>query len=153
MWNLKVQFERLEESVDFINKITRLNNVEYHIEKEDNVIYLISDNEYNKDIVLDILAEIIVKTYKSKYFFKNIKLGFLPNEHREALINALILFDIDSDIYYVLLDLKESTTIIVESFNRFRLRKLTNKWKEFVFIANLNGSTLINIDISWRKQN
>ena len=88
-----------------------------------------------------------MKTYKSKYFFKNIKLGFLPNEHREALINALIMFDIDSDIYYVLLDLKESTTIIVESFGQFRLRKLTNKWKEFVFIANLNGSTLINYDI------
>ena len=144
MWNLKVQFEKLNEAVDFLNGIRKIKKIEYHIEKNENFIYIKGDNEYSRELLLEVLSEFIVSTYKTKYFFENIKLTFLPKEHREALIKALVLFDIDSDIYYVLSLLERVSTLFVPSFHVFRLNKLKNKWNEFVFIANLNGNYLLN---------
>ena len=147
MWNLNVQFEKLEDAVDFLNKIGKIKKIEYHIEKEDNQILIKGDNEYNRELVLEVLAERIVSIYKSEYFFSSVKLAFLPKEHRDALIKALVLFDIDSDIYYVLSSIERNSTLIVSAFNVFRLNKLKNKWNEFVFIANLNGNYLLNYEV------
>ena len=39
------------------------------------------------------------------------------------------------------------STIIVPSFNTFKLGKLRLKWQEFVYVTNLNGDYLINKEI------
>lgn len=147
MWNLKVQFEKLDEVSDFINRIRKIKKVEYHIEKQINQIVLHGDNDFSKELIIEILAETIVNIYKNDYFTRNIKLSFLPNEHKETLIKALILFDIESDIYYVLSAIEKYNTIIVPSFHEFKLSKLKHKWNEFVFITNLNGNYLLNQEV------
>ena len=147
MWNLEVQFEKLDEVGDFINKTRNIKKIEYHIEKENNQIILKGENEYSRELVLEVLSEAIVDIYKNSFFHKNIRLTFLPNEHKEALIKALVLFDIESDIYYVLSSIERYNKIIVPSFNEFKLGKLKNKWNEFVFITNLNGNYLLNYEV------
>lgn len=147
MWNLKVQFEKLDEVGDFVNKVRNVKKIEYHIEKQDHQIFLQGDSEYAKELVLEILAESIVNIYKNEYFAKNIKLSFLPNDHKETLVKALVLLDIESDIYYVLSTIEEYHTIIIPSFHEFKLSKLRSKWNEFVFITNLNGNYLLNYEV------
>lgn len=146
MWNLKVQFEELDNAVDFLNKVRKIDDVEYRIEKENKLIYVSGSRSYNKVIVEELLSEAIVRIYKTKYFFNNINLLGIPKECRDSLIKALILLDIDSDIYYVQSLINEDATIIIPSFNAFKLKKLQNKWHEFIFVINLNSNYILNYE-------
>lgn len=147
MWNLKVRFNKLEEVGELINKIRNIKKVEYHVSKDNNEILLSGDNEFSHELTIEAISEIIVGIYKNKYFFENINLKFLQNDLKEALIKALILFDIESDIYYVLCLIENLSTIVVPSFNMFKLSKLRLKWQEFVYVTNLNSDYLINKEI------
>jgi len=147
MWNIKIEFDKLEQAGEFINKLRNIKKIEYHIEKQNNQISVNGDNEFSRELVVEILSEIIVTIYKTDYFNRNIKLSFLPQEHKEALIKALVLFDIESDIYYVLTSIERFSNIILSSFNKFLLSKIKHKWHEFVIVANLNGNYLLNYEV------
>lgn len=146
MWNIKVQFACLEEAGEFINKIRKIKKVEYHIEKQNKII-INGDNDFSRELSLEVLSETIVTNLKSQYLRQNIQLPFLPSEQKDAIIKALVLFDIESDIYFVLSAIEKQSTIVIPSFNAFRLRKLKPKWQEFVFITNLNGNYLLNYEV------
>ena len=148
MWNLTVRFSKLVQASEFVNKLNKLKKVEYHIINNNGCEIFISDsNPFSKEYVLELIAEQIVNMSKTAYFDKNIGLDFLCHEHREALIKALVLFDIESDIYYVLTCIENLKTIVVDSVDTFLLPKIKNKWCEFVTIANLNSNYLLNYEV------
>ena len=97
MWNLKVEFDKLDQASDFINKTRNINKVEYHIDKGRNQIFLNGNNEYSRELVLEALSNAIVINYKTDYFHKSLDINFLPQQHKDALIKALVFFDIESD--------------------------------------------------------
>lgn len=147
MWNVKIEFDKLEQAGEFINKLRNIKKIEYHIEKQNNQISVNGNNEFSRELTFEILSETIISIYKTEYFNKHIKLSFLPQEHKDALIKALVMFDIESDIYYVLTSIEKFSTIILASFNEFLLNKIKHKWQEFVIIANINGNYLLNYDV------
>jgi len=147
MWKIKIEFDNLEQAVEFINKLRNIKKIEYHIEKQNNQIEVSGENEFCRELILEILSDSIVKNYKTDYFNSNIKLPFLPVEHREALIKALVLIDIESDIYYVLNKIEKYSTLNLNSFNVFVLSKIKHRWQEFVVVTNLNGNYLLNYEV------
>ena len=147
MWNITIEFDKLDQAAEFINKLRNIKKIEYHIEKQNNQISVNGDNEFSKELILQLISEIVVNIYKTEFFLKNIKLSFLPKSHKDALINALVQFDIESDIYYVLTLIEHYSKIILKSLNQFLLTKIKNKWNEFVIIANLNGNYLLNYEV------
>jgi len=147
MWNLKIEFDKLEHMSDFINKTRNINKVEYHIEKDNNQLFLNSNNEYARELVLEALSNTIVVNYKTNYFCDFLEIDFLPQQHRDALIQALVFFDIESDVYYVLNSIENFHIINLNSFDKFILSKIKHKWQEFVFITNLNSNYLLNYDV------
>ena len=146
MWNLQIEFETIEQSGEFVNKLRRIRKIEYHI-KENNQILIAGENDYSKELVLEMLSETIVDIYKMQYFIKTINLNFLPVEQKEVILKALVLFDIETDIYFVLTSIENLHTIILKSFDYFILKKIKHKWKESAIITNLNGSYLLNYDV------
>ena len=147
MWNLKIEFDKLEQASEFINKLRNIKKIEYHIEKKNNQISVNGDNEFSRELILEIISESIVNIYKTEFFNQNIGLSFLPQQHKDALIKALVMFDIESDIYYVLTSIERFSTVILSSFNEFLLTKIKHRWQEFVLIANLNGNYLLNYEV------
>ena len=147
MWNLKVEFDKLDQASDFINKTRNINKVEYHIDKGRNQIFLNGNNEYSRELVLEALSNAIVVNYKTEYFHKSLDINFLPQQHKDALIKALVFFDIESDIYYVLNSIEKYHSINLNSFDKFILCKIKHKWQEFALITNLNGGQLLNYDV------
>lgn len=147
MWNIKIEFDNLDQAVEFINKLRNIKKIEYHIEKQNNLIEVSGENEFCKELILEILSDSIIKNYKTDYFNKNIKLPYLPAEQRDTLIKALVLFDIESDIYYVLNKIEKYNILNLNSFNFFVLSKIKQKWQEFVIITNLNGNYLLNYEV------
>jgi len=142
MWKLKIEFETLCDAGDFINKIRTINKTEYHIETPNNQILITGENEYCRELTLQVLAETIVNNYKSKYFKKHLKLDFLPTTHINILTKLLIMFDIESDIYFVLNTIENLNFININSYSSFVLRRIKHKWEELVVITNLNSSFL-----------
>lgn len=148
MWNLTVKYKNLMDMTDFLNKISKVKNVEYHIEKGvSSDCFVSGENEFSKELVLEFLAEQIVTKYKTEYFNRNIKVDFLKQAQRNALIKALVYFDIESDIYYVLLAIENLQKVILRSVDIFILPKIKNKWAEFVTVTNLNGGHLLNYEV------
>ena len=147
MWNLKIEFDRLDQASDFINKARHIKKVEFHIEKTHNQIVLNGNSEYSRELILEALSNAIVVNYKTKYFDNSLNVSFLPQQHRDALIKALVLFDVESDIFYVLNAIENYQTINIESFDKFILSKIKHKWQEFAFITNMNGNYLLNYDV------
>ena len=147
MWNVKIEFEKLDQAGEFINKLRNIKKIEYHIEKQNNQISVNGDNEFSRELILEILSETIINIYKTEFFNKNISLSYLPQQHKDALIKALVMFDVESDIYYVLTSIENFNTIILASFDEFLLSKIKRKWQEFVFITNLNGNYLLNYEV------
>ena len=147
MWDLKVKFSKLEETSEFINKVRNIKKIEYTINPLINEIILKGDNEFNRELVIEALSEIIVNIYKERFFIENIKLSFLPQNCKEMLIKALVLFDIETDIYYVLTMIEKMSSIVISSLYEFRLNGLKNRWHEFSTVTNINSSYLVNEDI------
>lgn len=147
MWKLKIEFETLSEVGDFINKIHPIEKTEYHIDAPNNQIVITCENEYCKELILQTLAEYIVNNYKTQYFQRYLKLDFLPSVQTQMLIKVLVMFDIESDIYYVLNGIEKLKYINVQSYDAFILRKIKHKWEEFALITNLNGAYLLNYDV------
>jgi len=147
MWNVKIEFEKLDQAGEFINKLRNIKKIEYHIEKQNNQISVNGDNEFSRELILEILSETIINIYKTEFFNKHISLSYLPQQHKDALIKALVMFDVESDIYYVLTSIENFTTIILASFDEFLLSKIKRKWQKFVFITNLNGNYLLNYEV------
>lgn len=148
MWNLYVEMETLRDAGELINGISKIKGVEYHLENKISCeIALSGDNEYSKELALETIAEYIVKKYKSDYLFSAISLNYLPPEQKNALIKALVLFDIESDIYFTLLAIEKLSRIVMKSVDIFMLGKIKNKWAEFSTVANLNGGYLLNYDV------
>lgn len=146
MWNLTVKFSSLNHASEFINKLQGLDKIEYHIDTNFDIV-VSGENIFAKELVLEMIAESIVTIFKTRFFENNMNVPFLTAENREALVKALVMFDIESDIYYVLTCIENMSTIVLSSINAFLLPKIKNKWNEFVTIANLNGNYLLNYEI------
>lgn len=148
MWNLTVKFSKIGQAGEFVNKLNKINKIEYHIlSSKTTDISISGENEFAKELVLETIADTIITIFKSEYFEKNINLRFLSPEQKDALVKALLLFDMDSDIYYTLLCIEKLDTVVVDAVNNFMLPKLKNKWAEFVTITNLNSNFLLNYDV------
>lgn len=147
MWNLTIEFDNLVWKIEFVNKLRKINDLEYYVEENNNKLRIICNNDIIKESFLNILAYEIITTYKSQFLKKYIQLSFLKEEHVDSLINALVMFDIDSDIYYVINKLEKFSYINLNSFDIFILSKIKPKWNEFVLVTNFNGNNLLNHDI------
>lgn len=146
MWNLTVKFSSLNHASEFINKLQSLDKTEYHIDKNYDIV-VSGESMFVKEYVLEMISETIITIYKTDFFEKTMNVPFLNVENREALIKALVLFDIESDIYYILTCIENMSTIILKSIDTFLLPKIKNKWNEFVTITNLNGNYLLNYEV------
>lgn len=148
MWNLTVKFSKVSQAGEFVNRLINIKKIEYHIlSNATSDIVITGENSFAKEFVLELISETIINIFKTEYFEKSINLGFLRPEQKDALVKALVLFDIDSDIYYTLLSIEKLDTIVVDAVNTFLLSKLKLKWAEFVTITNLNSDYLLNYDV------
>ena len=148
MWNLIVKFSKINNASDFVNKLNKIDKIEFHINNKTGYDISISGtNEFSKELALELVSECIINIYKTDFFNKTIMLNGLNKECKDALIKALVLFDIESDIYYTLCCIENMNTIIVESVNTFLLGKIKNKWNEFSTITNLNSNHLLNYEV------
>ena len=100
MWNLTVKFSKVSQAGEFVNRLINIKKIEYHIlSNSTSDIVITGENSFAKEFVLELISETIINIFKTEYFEKSINLSFLRPEQKDALVKALVLFDIDSVIY------------------------------------------------------
>ncbi len=99
-----------------------------------------------KPILLSMLADVIIKTYKTKFILNH--LDFCPSYDISfnAFLNGLCFFDMDIDREYIYQKLLPFDNVNIDSFFDFRLKFLKSKWKDLVSLANDNYLYLLSSD-------
>lgn len=110
----------------------------------------IATSEENKaKIVKNInksIIDIIIYIYKENYFIQHLNTQKLNELLKNALLKALVLFDVDTDREIIKDKLKYNKRINLDSFYHFQLNSLKLKWKEIINLANENSCYFFECD-------
>ncbi len=97
--------------------------------------------------VADGIAELIILTYKEKFYQERAALTGLNDVCKKALIKALFLFDIEDDKETILYYLKLKKTIYLQSFFDFQLTELKDKWEGIISLTQDNFYYFLNSNV------
>ena len=94
--------------------------------------------EMVKHKVKKILAEYIVKFYKERVILEHMDLVFLNEKYQEAFLKAMLLYDMEEEIAFVMHQIVIGKKIYLDSLYWYRLRALHEKWIDFITVINQN---------------
>lgn len=97
-----------------------------------------------KSMLLYLISEVICVNFKSEYLNSQLFLPELDNSSIFAFKRALLNFDKETDRYIIKKNLVLENNLYLESFYRFRLKSLHDKWEELVSLSNENKEYLIS---------
>ena len=100
--------------------------------------------ESMKGMLLSAITEVICTKFKSDFLNKSLLLPELDNASLYAFKRALLNFDRETDKYIIKKNLILENNLFLESFYRFRLKSLLDKWEELVSLSNENKEYLIS---------
>lgn len=110
-------------------------------------ILLAVDNEKKAEIELliaNVVVELICTKFKLDYLNAFL---FLPNHDKlgmSAFKKALLNFDKETDKFIIKKNLNLGNSLYLESFYKFRLKALEDKWAELVSLSNENREYLVS---------
>ena len=94
------------------------------------------------------ISKVVTKTicsfFKMQFLNENLSLSVKDEMGMLAFKKALINFDKETDFYIVSRNLTFDENLYIESFYNFRLKKLREKWRELIRLANDNKDYLIS---------
>ena len=100
------------------------------------------DKNRYKHFIENQISDIICEDFKLEYLRENLALPNLDDISKNAIMQALLSFDKESDKYIIQSQLSLENSIDIEAFFFFKLAPLREKWKELVAIANDNKAYL-----------
>ena len=103
-----------------------------------NILFAYNHHKVKNIIKTEIVKYIILK-FKVSYFENKLKNVQLNDIKKNALIKVLSMFDNKFDTLFVTSELEIDNELVLESFIRFSLKDLLNKWDEIVALI-LNNS-------------
>lgn len=97
----------------------------------------VEDNykEYAKGVLTDAIADAIIYTHKYEYLQSNIYLN-INNEGLKAFLQALVVFDRQTDKDIIKKHLTLERELFIDSFYKFKLYELKDRWAEIANIVN-----------------
>lgn len=101
-------------------------------------------SEQIKTMLLCTITEVICTKFKSEYLNSELLLPELDNASLYAFKRALLNFDRETDKFIIKKNLILDDNLYLESFYRFRLKSLLDKWHELVTLSNENKEYLIS---------
>lgn len=102
------------------------------------------ESEEIKGLILAVVSEVICVQFKSDFLNKSLLLPELDNASLFAFKRALLNFDRETDKYIIKKNIVLDHSLFLESFYRFRLKSLIDKWEELVSLSNENRECLIS---------
>lgn len=140
MWEFCLQLNNEKICNDFFNVLNNLlKNYKGVITKHNNNILFAYTQNKVKSIIKTEIVKYIILNYKVKYFEFKLKNIELDEIKKNALIKVLSMFDNKFDTLFVTTELEINKELVLESFIRFSLKDLLNKWDEIVSLI-LNNS-------------
>ncbi len=91
-----------------------------------------------KTILSNYIIEIICNDFKMEYLEKHLSIPDYDKIGICAYKKALLNFDKETDKYIVKKNILFDTDLYIESFYRFKLKSLQEKWRELVSLSNDN---------------
>jgi len=101
-------------------------------------------SEQMKSVLLSTITEVVCTKFKSDFLNKSLLLPELDNASLYAFKRALLNFDRETDKFIIKKNLILEDNLFLESFYRFRLQSLLDKWEELVSLSNENKEYLIS---------
>ena len=101
-------------------------------------------SEQVKSMLLCTITEVICTKFKSDFLNQALMLPELDNASLYAFKKALLNFDRETDKFIIKKNLVLENNLYLESFYRFRLKSLLDKWEELVSLSNENKEYLIS---------
>ncbi len=101
-----------------------------------NICLAVEDSlaEQVRGILLDAVAEAIVYYYKFDYLSNEISLNIANNSAKDSFIQALVVFDKQTDMDIIKKSLILQNKLVVDSYYSFRMDELKERWQA---IANV----------------
>ena len=100
--------------------------------------------EYAKKVITSAVIEIICDDFKEIYLNKYLLFNMHDTIEMCAFKKALVNFDRETDRFIIRKNLELKKDLFLESFFRFKLKSLQNKWSELVSLANENREYLFS---------
>ena len=107
--------------------------------KFDNSILFAYSQKKAQYIIKNEIIKYIIIDYKKEYFANRLKDVNLEEHKKLALIKVLSMFDNNFDTLFVASELQLNEKLVLDSFIKFQLKDLLNKWNEIVELI-LNNS-------------
>ena len=108
----------------------------------DQISILVSCDMYEqnrlKHYIKGLICDVICEDFKLEYLSQNLNLPNLDEMSKNALMQALLNFDRETDVYIIDKVLQLEKSLDIEAFYYFKLVSLRKKWSELVQIANDN---------------
>lgn len=149
MWEFCINIDKQDyEIYTYVyNKLLRIckdyDAILVDLENETNVQILVSCLELNRKrfetYLKGIISEVICSILKREYLIKNIDFKSLNTLYVDALVQALICFDLSTDLFIAEKYIEIEKNIDIRSIYYFKLKKLRDKWSELVSISNDNN--------------
>lgn len=95
-------------------------------------------------LLINTIIDVVCTHFKAEYLNKSL---VLPNHDiigMSAFRKALLNFDKETDRYIIKKSLTLNNTLYLESFYKFKLKSLENKWAELVSLSNENKEYLVS---------
>ncbi len=140
MWEFSLQLKN-NETCDFIYNILQPQLLHYKgiITKFDSSILFAYTQKKAQHIIKNEIIKYIIIKYKKNYFANKLKDVNLEEHKKQALIKVLSMFDNNFDTLFIASELQLNSTLVLDSFIKFQLNELLNKWNEIVELI-LNNS-------------
>ncbi len=121
------------------NQLTTIGGIviKQQIANKISISLAVEDNykEYAKGVLLEIIPDGIICEYKYNYLKNNIYLN-INEEGLNVFIKALVVFDRQTDKDLIVKNLKLERELHVDSFYKFKLYELRDRWQEIANIVN-----------------
>ena len=97
------------------------------------------DDKYKnclKEHILDVVSDVIIGVYKQEYLHQHIAITISNAVAYNAFVQALVVFDRQTDKDIIKKHLVLEDKINIDSFYNFRLDQLKNRWRDIACVVN-----------------
>ena len=154
MWECCICFENSSEADSFVKSISSF------VRNRDGIIVNVYSMSFTKVLfavpepnqeecyfyVKEKLAESILSHYKKKYIMSKLDFDINASANMNVFIQTLTCFDSDMEKKILCENIDFKDTFCIDSYVRFRMKYLKQKWNELATLANDNIMYLISED-------
>lgn len=154
MWECSILFQNSQEAENFIKAISP------YVKKNSGVVISVyflsltkvllaipeSKHEEAYSYIKEKIAESILLTFKKKYILSRLDFDTNFSTNMMVFIQTLVCFDSDTDKKIICEKISFKNSFCVDSFARFRLGALLEKWNDLILLANENIMYLLSED-------